>query len=206
MKYTLFIFRRDLRLFDNNTLNYCIKNCKNILPIFIFTPEQIDNNDFKSNNAIQFMNESLNDLSNDLTNYNSILLKFYGNNIEVLTNICNLIDVENIAFNMDYTPYAIERDNQIKDFCQKNNINCISFEDYLLSNIGELNKPTDNKPYTVYTPFKNNGLKHDVKKPEKTNIKNLIKTTKLKKLEKSPKYEINKNILINGGRKEALKK
>lgn len=206
MKYTLFIFRRDLRLFDNNTLNYCIKHCKNILPIFIFTPEQIDNNDFKSNNAIQFMNESLNDLSNELSKYNSILLKFYGHNIDVLNDICKTVNIENIAFNKDYTPYAIERDNQIKDFCEKNNINFTSFEDYLLSNIGELNKPTDNKPYTVYTPFKNNGLKHEVNKPTNITIKNLTKTTKLKQLENSPKYEINNHILVNGGRKEALKK
>lgn len=37
----LFIFRRDLRIIDNNTLTYCINKLKlnNIIPIFIFTPE-----------------------------------------------------------------------------------------------------------------------------------------------------------------------
>jgi deoxyribodipyrimidine photolyase len=58
--YTLFIFRRDLRAIDNVGLNYAMANYTNILPVFIFTPEQIgDSNKYRSNNAIQFMVESL---------------------------------------------------------------------------------------------------------------------------------------------------
>ena len=60
----LFIFRRDLRIQDNIGLNEAVTNCKNIYPIFIFTPEQVtEKNKFKSENAIQFMIESLDDLS-----------------------------------------------------------------------------------------------------------------------------------------------
>lgn len=63
MKYTLFIFRRDLRLVDNLGLIYAMENHENILPVFIFTPEQVTSkNSFKSNNAIQFMIESLENL------------------------------------------------------------------------------------------------------------------------------------------------
>ena len=63
MKYSLFIFRRDFRIVDNLGFNFAIKNCKNIIPIFIFTPEQVVNNSFKSNNAVQFMIESLQNLN-----------------------------------------------------------------------------------------------------------------------------------------------
>ena len=104
---------------------------------------------------------------------------------------------------MDYTPYAIKRDNKIKKFCNKNNINCIMFEDYLLDNIGKFLKK-DGKPYNVYTPFKNNVLKNKIKKPNKIKIKNLTKTTKLKS-DDYIDYEINKNILVNGGRENAKK-
>ena len=44
--HTLFIFRRDYRTQDNVGFNYCIRNLKNIIPIFIFTPEQIKNNPY----------------------------------------------------------------------------------------------------------------------------------------------------------------
>ena len=37
----LFIFRRDLRIIDNNGLNLLNDKCKNIYTIFIFTPEQV---------------------------------------------------------------------------------------------------------------------------------------------------------------------
>lgn len=59
----LFIFRRDFRMNDNTGLIHLSNHCKNIIPIFIFTPEQITNkNKYRSNNAIQFMMESLFDL------------------------------------------------------------------------------------------------------------------------------------------------
>ena len=57
MKYKkgLFIFRRDLRLIDNTTLMEASKECEKVYSIFIFTPEQINKNSYKSSNAIQFM-------------------------------------------------------------------------------------------------------------------------------------------------------
>ena len=37
MKYNIFIFRRDLRIYDNKGLNEAMNNFENIIPIFIFT-------------------------------------------------------------------------------------------------------------------------------------------------------------------------
>ena len=50
---SLFIFRRDFRITDNIGFNKCYKNSDKIYPIFIFTPEQIKQNAYKSNNAVQ---------------------------------------------------------------------------------------------------------------------------------------------------------
>ena len=83
MKYTLFIFRRDLRLEDNNGINYALENYENIIPIFIFTPEQVVNNKFKSDNAIQFMVESLKNLNENLEKHKSKLRIFFGSNEDV---------------------------------------------------------------------------------------------------------------------------
>jgi deoxyribodipyrimidine photo-lyase len=204
-KYTLFIFRRDLRLIDNNGLNYAMESVKNILPIFIFTPEQISTkNKYKTNNGIQFMIESLKELDSNLRKYKSRLHLFYGDNIKILKKISKKININNIIFNMDYTPYAIKRDKEIKDFCDSKNINCISTEDYLLKNIGTFNKK-DGDPYTIFTPFKNNGLKHKIKKPVKSQSKNLTTTNKLDE-SGYIEYVINNDILVNGGRENGLKK
>ena len=110
MEYTLFIFRRDFRIEDNTSLLYAMNYCKNIIPIFIFTPEQItEENKFKNDNAIQFMCESLNELNLVLQKNNSELHYFYGNNLDIIKEICDEIKVENIITNIDYTPYALNR-------------------------------------------------------------------------------------------------
>jgi deoxyribodipyrimidine photolyase len=58
---SIFIFRRDFRIKDNTALNAALNNSLNnsshIYPIFIFTPEQIKYNSYKSNNSIQFIAE-----------------------------------------------------------------------------------------------------------------------------------------------------
>lgn len=203
MTNTIFIFRRDFRLYDNIGLNYAIQNYQNIIPIFIFTPEQITNkNTFKSNNAIQFMCESLQQLDKDLKSKNSKLHVFNGDNIEILQKINKKITITNIVFNKDYTPYAIKRDNEIKDFCEKNNINLVMTEDYLLDEMGTFLKK-DLLPYTVFTPFKNNAMKFKIQKPQKIKIKNLIKKNSLPE-SSIIKYIKNNNILVNGGRKNGL--
>jgi deoxyribodipyrimidine photo-lyase len=203
-EYTLFIFRRDLRLTDNNGLIYAIQNCDKIIPIFIFTPEQItDKNKYKSNNAIQFMCESLKELNNELKNKGSKLHIFYGDNIKVLKKIIKTINISSIIFNMDYTPYALNRDKSIQELCEEKDIECSIIEDYLLAPIGELNK-SNGDPYTIFTPFKNNGLKYKVDKPSGVNIKNLTRTNKLDEYGMID-YETNPNILVNGGRKNGLK-
>jgi len=203
-KYNIFIFRRDLRLYDNNGLNYAMSNFDNIIPIFIFTPEQItDKNKFKSNNAIQFMIESLKELDEELKENESKLHIFQGENEKVIKKIIKDIDVENIIFNMDYTPYAIKRDKEIESICKKKNINCIIKEDYLLKEIGTFLK-NDGEPYTVYTPFKNNGKKHTIDKPSKARLKNLSKSNKLKTTDYIS-HPTNNDILVNGGRSNGLK-
>ena len=63
----LFIFRRDLRIHDNISLISLANECKQIICCFIFTPEQVSSsNKYKSDNAVQFMIESLIDLDQEL--------------------------------------------------------------------------------------------------------------------------------------------
>ena len=61
----------------------------------------------------------------------------------------------------------------------------------------------DLEPYTVFTPFKNNVLKHNVEKPNKNRPKNLVKVNI--DTDKYIDYCINKDILVKGGRDNGLK-
>ena len=92
---TLFIFRRDLRTYDNTTLNKIIsKNPKmEIIPIFIFNKKQIEEkeNRYYSKNAVQFLFESLDEL--DFLNF------FYTsiNDIDVISKLYDKYKFETIA-------------------------------------------------------------------------------------------------------------
>ena len=200
--YTIYIFRRDLRIQDNLGFNYAIQNCKNIIPIFIFTPEQVVKNEFKSENAIEFMIESLKELDLNLKKYNSKLYVFQGDNIKVLKKIMSNLEIDNIVFNQDYTPYAKKRDLKIEKLCKKNEINCHMIHDYLLAEIGTFLKK-DGNPYTVFTPFRNNGLKEKIEKPKILKVKNLA-NPKLKD-DGFIEYNINTYKLVKGGRDNGLK-
>ena len=101
-RIALFIFRRDFRIKDNKGLNFAIKNCDTVLPIFIFTPEQIGKqNDFKSNNAIQFMIESLKDVDSRLKEKGSKLHIFQGENKKVVKHLIQEWGITDIVFNQD---------------------------------------------------------------------------------------------------------
>jgi len=199
--YTIFIFRRDYRTYDNIGLNYAIRNYTNIIPIFIFTPEQIKKNLYFSHSSVQFLCECLEELRKEIP-----LHIFYGDNIKILNKIRKTIPISNIIFNKDYTPYAIERDKTIEEWCSKHNIDCVMTEDYLLSPIGTFNKK-DDTPYVVYTPFKQNLLKHTIPNPDIVKTAHLIHSKELETFTRPELdyYNPNPKNNVKGGRKNGLK-
>ena len=215
--YNLFIFFRDLRLKDNIGLTETLKKNKNIIPIFIFIDEQINpnKNKYYSSNCVQFMCESLNDLNNQLINCKTSELNiFYGSSItQVLENICKIINIEGIYYNKDYTPYALKREQKIEKWCKINKKNHYVYEDYLLAPIGSFLK-NDEKYYEIHTPFKNNVYKkiNLINKPLNKYVKNLSSVIEIKKskyylsISQIKKfYNNNNNILVHGGRQNAIK-
>ena len=101
MENGLFIFRRDLRIVDNNGLNFLSELCKNIYTIFIFTPEQVGSgNKYKSDNAVQFMIQSLEDLASEIKKEGGHLYTFYGKNNKVIADCIKAWDINVVAFNL----------------------------------------------------------------------------------------------------------
>jgi deoxyribodipyrimidine photo-lyase len=198
----LFIYRRDLRVNDNTSLNLIKSKYpqSKILPIFIFNKNQIDEkiNKYYSSNAVQFMFECLEELH--FINYYHTL-----NEIEVIEKLHKKYNFSVIAYNKDYTPYAKKRDLIIEKWANKNNIKIVSEEDYTLHNMGEITKD-DKKPYLKFTPFYKKAI---LKKPRAiVNFNfNFIKddnSFSYKEMEKIYKPKINDKINVRGGRNNAL--
>lgn len=217
----VFIFRKDLRLDDNLSLIELSKICKDILPIFIFDDYQINitehNKYYRSNNAIQFMCESLIDLNGQLKNK---LLLFKGDPIKILEKLIKILNKELIiknkydsifiGFNLDYTKYAIKRDGLLLKLCSDYKINYITIEhDHTLIPFNNMIK-SNNSAYMVYGSFYKNAIKTKVNLPIKNKFKNYINLSKIDfdyKISQLHKlYKENKFLAQHGGRKIALKK
>jgi deoxyribodipyrimidine photo-lyase len=210
----IFIFNKALRIQDNTTLIYLIKNYGNVIPIFIFT-EQVNQkkNKYFSNNSVQFMVESLHELSTEIEKHNGKLYFFhYDDLIKVLKNLNTITKIDIIGTNIDYSPYAKRREQLINKFCYDNNIKFIAKEDHVMYNIlDNLTLKKDGTPYTVYTPFKNHCLKNlKVSIPNKCKIFLFDKNHKIEEskyyindIDKF--YEYNENPHVQGGRSYGLK-
>uniref|UniRef100_A0A6C0DB32 Photolyase/cryptochrome alpha/beta domain-containing protein n=1 Tax=viral metagenome TaxID=1070528 RepID=A0A6C0DB32_9ZZZZ len=172
----LFIFHRDFRIIDNIGLIEASKKCDKLYTCFIFTPEQVsDVNKYKSDNAIQFMIESLVELNKDIHNHGGELMTFYGNQQTILKKLIKNLDINGVYFNKDYSPYSIERDEKTKELCESNDINCEMFSDYYLYEPGTIK--SGKAAYKKYTPFYTNVLHKVVDEPRTAKINNFTKTT-----------------------------
>jgi deoxyribodipyrimidine photo-lyase len=211
-KNGLFIFRRDLRINDNIGLYKLNNICEKIFTIFIFTPEQVgQTNKFKSDNSVQFMIESLEDLETNIKKEGGKLLLFYGNNATIIKNIINELEIDCIGFNIDYSPYAFKRDTEIIELSSKMHINVSLAYDYYLHPPGSILNGTGN-PYQKFTPYYNVASKITVEDPLRVvkihfakNNQELVSHINLGQAFSRFVKHNNDNLLVHGGRDNGLK-
>ena len=220
-KIGIYIFRRDLRLIDNLGLFKLQSEVDIIIPIFILDKYQIRKSDhnkhYFSSNAVQFMCNSLIDLSNQLSIYESYLRLFYGNPLKIINKLIKWIKIYNknaeifIGYNRDYSKFAIHRDNEIDKLVTKLNIKIIKTEDdYTLIPLHLLPK-SDGMGFKQFGAFYKHSIINSVNKPIKTTFKNYLnKKIKIKSefnIKNLIKFYKQNNLLAQtGGRTDALKR
>ena len=199
----LFIFRRDLRIQDNIGLNLAMEQCKMVYPIFIFTPEQVtDKNKFKSDNSVQFMIESLDDLRENIKKQGGHLNCYFGENNTIIKKLIKKWNIDAVFFNWDITPYAKKRDASIEKLCKSLKVEYVTAQDYYLYEPGSIKSGSD-EPYTKFTPYYNKVLSMKVLKP--VNLRKYKfandKDGNIELVDAYLKFtEPNPDILVNGGR------
>lgn len=203
---TLFIFRRDLRLEDNSGLIFALKSSEEVIPCFIFTPEQIKKNPYHSSHCLQFMIESLKDLENSLKKKGGNLYLFFGHPEKIVEQCIAKLHIDAVIVNRDYTPYSSKRDQKIESTCSKKNIPFLSFDDCLLHPPEEGLK-ADGKPYTIFTPYYRNASRLEVLPPSPNRHTNYssLSIPFAKNRELYDKILPKRTSLLPGGRSAALK-
>ena len=149
---SIFWFRRDLRLDDNVGLYYALQSGKDILPIFIFDSEILQ--ELPKNDArVTFIHETLQKINSLLiSNFNSGIAMYYGSPKSVFEQLTRQYVINSVYTNHDYEPYAIKRDNEINAFLNSKNISLKTFKDQVIFERDEIVK-SDGSPYKVYTPY-----------------------------------------------------
>jgi len=156
MAISIFWFRRDLRLEDNTALYHALNSGLLVLPIFIFDTnilEELDEDDAR----VSFIYNTLQSINKRLNKKGSSLKILYGDPIKVWEKLITEFQVERVYFNKDYETYALTRDNNVKSFLDKNGIQYHTFKDQVIFESDDIVK-NDEKPYTVYTPYKRKWL------------------------------------------------
>lgn len=152
----VFLFHRDLRLLDNTALIAASKSGCKVLPLFVFPDAQINpsRNEYFSHPAVQFMCECLADLDQVLRQKleSRLWMIRAKDTVVALQNIHKVVPFQSVYSNRDETVYARERDKQIHDWCQKNDVEYVDAEDYGLVSLQDGLLP-DGRPYSVLAQY-----------------------------------------------------
>lgn len=149
---SLFIFRRDLRLFDNVGLNAALEASQEVIAGFIFDPRQIQPHPYQSQPGLRFMREALADLQRQFTGYGGGLSLFAAPPLDVVRRLRQDCGIEAVFVNRDYTPFSRQRDEELKLACRELGIDFHSHGDLLLTEPEQVLK-SDGSPYQVFTKF-----------------------------------------------------
>ncbi len=205
---SLFLFRRDLRLEDNTGLVFALQSSDVVIPAFIFTPEQIEDNPYRSDHCLKFMVGCLEDLANELRKKGGELFLFRGKSAEIVGECLLKLGVEAVFVNRDYTPYSQQRDKELEQVCDAHNVGFYSFDDALL-HPPEATVKRDGTPYMIFTPYFRNASKLEVLAPVRNQEVNYFQGSIAfaegrSILSKILPEDVVQNSLV-GGRVEALK-
>lgn len=209
----VFWFRKDLRITDNKALREFVNSIRNSDKYLFIYIKNKNSFNFYGEKRISFLYECLIELRNKLKKYNLNINLFFGNSVELFSELINRFCTLDVYTNKQYEPYCIERDKKIKDLVNKYTGNYFEFDDTTLMDMQKVIKD-DSTPYTVYTPFKNKFLKllseRDFEEYKvnlsKLNPEQQLQLKDFKFYDFENEYEkLDKSNFIKGGRNNGMK-
>jgi deoxyribodipyrimidine photo-lyase len=150
-KFTIFWFRRDLRINDNKGFFEALNGRNKVIPIFIYDIEIIDKL-HKDDHRLTFIQNALGGINNAMKRNRCALGTYRGTPEAVFEKIIREFPIEKVVANHDYEPYAMERDERVKKLLKAKDIDFETYKDQVIFERNEVVKD-DGNPYMVYTPY-----------------------------------------------------
>ncbi len=140
-------FRQDLRLSQNPSLEALSKKVDLIIPIYILDPKHRIGSVSK-----WWLEKSLKNLSDNIEKKNGKLKIFIGDPSDIIQSLIINRNIESFYWNRLYDSYSITRDKKIKSLLKSEDIDCETFNGYLLNEPWEI-KNKSGGFFKVFTPY-----------------------------------------------------
>lgn len=151
-KVAVFWFRRDLRIEDNVGLFHALQGEYLVLPVFIFDTEILHKLP-KDDARVGFIFETLQNIHTNLKeHFGSGIALYFDSPERVFGHLLETYSIQNVYTNHDYEPYALKRDEQVRNLLATHKIDFKTYKDQVIFEKDEVVKD-GGEPYVVYTPY-----------------------------------------------------
>ncbi len=158
MSSALVWFRRDLRDFDHAALYHALTTHNRVYCVFVFDTEILQSLNNRQDRRVEFIWESIRELSASLKSRNNDLILVHGIARDEIPKLADRLNVQAVYSNRDYEPSAIARDASVADKLKSMGIAFHQYKDQVIFEQDEI-LSIAGKPYSVFTPYKNAYLK-----------------------------------------------
>ncbi|MEO5932583.1 MAG: deoxyribodipyrimidine photo-lyase, partial [Duganella sp.] len=157
LKSSLVWLRRDLRVFDHAALNQALQDSAVVHCVFVYDTTILDALP-RRDRRVDFIHASLAELASELRQLGGDLIVLHDDAATAIPRLAAELQADAVFANHDYEPQAIARDAVVAEALTLDARLWFSFKDQVIFEKDEVLTLSD-KPYTVYTPYKNAWLK-----------------------------------------------
>ncbi len=151
-------FRRDLRDFDNAALAAALADGAPVYCVFVFDTTILQALPTRADRRVAFIHASLLELDAALRARGGGLLVRHGDPCEVIPRLAAELHAGCVYVNRDYEPQAKKRDAAVAASLAAQGRRFLDFRDQVVFD-GNAVLTQAGKPYSVFTPYRNNWLK-----------------------------------------------
>ncbi|MFT5642991.1 MAG: deoxyribodipyrimidine photo-lyase [Janthinobacterium sp.] len=154
---SLLWFRRDLRVFDHAALHHALQRSALVYCVFIYDTDILAHLP-RCDRRVEFIHACIAELAAELTAMGGHLIVRHASASAEIARLADELGVDAVFANHDYAPQAMARDAATAAHLQADGRQWFSFKDQVIFEKSEV-LSLSNKPFSVFTPYKNAWLK-----------------------------------------------
>lgn len=155
-------FRRDLRDFDHAALHHALRQSRQVICAFVFDREILDTLPDPADRRVEFIHASVTELQQALAATGGGLIVRHGVAREEMPRLADETGARAVFFNHDDDPAALARDAAVEAALRARGVAVHHYKDAVVFEREEVLTAAQ-KPFSVYTPYKNAWLRRLVR-------------------------------------------